>query len=180
MSHLLIWGAAVVIASSAPAVQVSKTIPGETKTMTVVVEGIERSTRSVTVKLPDGTYEIFNMPKEIKRFDTLQVGDRITATYYENIVLQLRPPGSKPTDSTSDAVKRADTGDAVTASHQRTITATVAAIDQKIPTITFTGPNGWKYTGKVQDRKALAQVKVGDKIDITWTEALVVSVIDAK
>ena len=180
MSHLLMWGAAAVIVSGAPAVQVSKTIPGETKTMTVVVEGIERSTRSVTVKLPDGTYEIFNMPKEIKRFDTLQVGDHITATYYENVVLQLRPPGSKPTDSTSDAVTRADTGDAVTASYQRTITATIAAIDQKIPSITFTGPNGWKYTGKVQDRKALAQVKVGDKVDITWTEALVVSVIDAK
>ena len=180
MSHLLMWGAAVVIVSSAPAVQVTKTIPGETKTMTVVVEGIERSTRSVTVKLPDGTYEIFNMPKEVKRFDTLKVGDRINATYYENIVLQLRPPGSKPIDSSSDAVKRADTGDAVTASHQRTITATIAAIDQKIPSITFTGPNGWKYSGKVQDRQALAKVKVGDKIDITWTEALVVSVTDAK
>src|SRR5688572_28782692 len=181
MTSPIIWGAAAIfIAAGAPEVQISKTIPGETKTMTVVVEGIEQATRSVTVKKPDGTYEIFSMPREIKRFDTLKVGDRITATYYDNVVLQLRPPGSKPTDSTSDSVKRADSGDAVTASHQRTITATIAAIDQKIPTITFTGPNGWKYTGKVQDRKALAQVKVGDKVDITWTEALIVSVSDAK
>ena len=181
MTSPIMWGAAAIfIAAGAPEVQISKTIPGETKTMTVVVEGIEKATRSVTVKKPDGTYEIFNMPREIKRFDTLKVGDRITATYYDNVVLQLRPPGSKPADSTSDSVKRADSGDAVTASHQRTITATIAAIDQKIPTITFTGPNGWKYTGKVQDRKALAQVKVGDKVDITWTEALIVSVSDAK
>ena len=63
--------------------------------MTVVVEGIEQATRSVTVKKPDGTYEIF-MPREIKRFDTLKAGDRITATYYDNVVLQLRPPGSNP------------------------------------------------------------------------------------
>src|SRR5688500_3132764 len=161
MTSPIIGGAAaIVIAAGAPEVQTSKTIPGETKTMTVVVEGIEQATRSVTVKKPDGTYEIFNMPREIKRFDTLKVGDRITATYYDNVVLQLRPPGSKPTDSTSDSVKRADSGDAVTASHQRTITATIAATDETTPTITSTRPNGWKYTAKGQNRTALAQATV--------------------
>jgi hypothetical protein len=44
------------------------------------------------------------------------------------------------------------------------------------PSITFTGPNGWKYTSKVQDKDALAKVKVGDKVEITWTEAVLVSV----
>ena len=43
------------------------------------------------------------------------------------------------------------------------------------PSITFTGPNGWKYTSKVQDKAALAKVKVGDKVDIVWTEAVLVS-----
>ena len=35
---------------------------------------------------------------------------------------------------------------------------------------------GRKYTSKVEDTKALAQVKVGDKVDIVWTEALLVSI----
>ena len=58
---------------------------------------------------------------------------------------------------------------------QRTITATITAIDPNIPSITFTGPNGWKYSSKVQDTEALAKVKVGDKVDIVWTEAMMVS-----
>ena len=62
-----------------------------------------------------------------------------------------------------------------TKAKQRTITATIAAIDMTTPSITFTGPNGWKYTSKVQDTEALAKVKVGDKVDIVWTEAMLVS-----
>ena len=45
-----------------------------------------------------------------------------------------------------------------------------------MPTITFTGPNNWRYTSKVQDVEALSKVKVGDKVEITWTEAVLVSV----
>ena len=171
---------AALLIAAVPALQVTKTIPGEKQTMTVVVEGIEKSTRSVTVKKPDGTYEVFSMPKEVKRFDTLKVGDRITATYYDNFVLQLRPPGSKDNNSASAGVRKGDDGNSVTASSQRTITATIVAIDPKTPTITITGPNGWKYTTKVQDREALSKVKVGDRMDITWTEAVVVSVTDSK
>ena len=43
------------------------------------------------------------------------------------------------------------------------------------PSVTFTGPNGGRYTSKVQDPAALAKVKVGDKVEIVWTEAMLVS-----
>ena len=52
----------------------------------------------------------------------------------------------------------------------------ITAVDATASTISFTGPNGWKYTSKVQDTAALANVKVGDKVDIVWTEAMLVSV----
>jgi uncharacterized OB-fold protein len=55
------------------------------------------------------------------------------------------------------------------------MTATIAAIDMDAPSVTFTGPNGWKYLSKVQDTAALAKVKVGDKVEIVWTEAVLVS-----
>ena len=67
-----------------------------------------------------------------------------------------------------------------TKAKQRTITATITAIDMNMPSVTFTGPNGWKYTSKVQDKEALAKVKVGDKVDIVWTEAVLVSVEPGK
>ena len=63
---------------------------------------------------------------------------------------------------------------------QRTITATITAFDPTVPSITFSGPNNWKYTSRVEDKKALSKVKVGDRVDITWTQALLASVEDAK
>jgi hypothetical protein len=159
----------------------TKTIQGEAKTVTVTVEAIEQASRSVTVKRPDGTFEVLYFPPTIKRFDTLKIGEKISARYYENIILQLKLPGEKATDTASAAVTKAEGGKAaVTSSRQRTITATIAAIDPTVPSITFTGPNGWKYSGRVEDTKALAKVKVGDKLDITWTEALILSVEDPK
>jgi len=162
--------------AAVPASAQTKTLTGETKTVTASVEAIEKATREVTVKKPDGTYDVFYFPESIRRFDTLKVGDKITAKYYENLVLRVKAPGEKDVNSASGGTVRADGKSAATASRQRTITATIAAIDQSVPSITFTGPNGWKYSSRVEDKKALAKVKVGDRLDITWTEALILSV----
>jgi len=162
--------------AAVPASAQTKTLTGETKTVTASVEAIEKATREVTVKKPDGTYDVFYFPESIRRFDTLKVGDKITAKYYENLVLRVKAPGEKDVNSASGGTVRADRKSAATASRQRTITATIAAIDQSVPSITFTGPNGWKYSSRVEDKKALAKVKVGDRLDITWTEALILSV----
>ena len=67
-----------------------------------------------------------------------------------------------------------------TKAKQRTITATITAIDPTVPSVTFTGPNGWKYSSKVQDTEALSKVKVGDKVDFVWTEAMMVSLEPGK
>jgi hypothetical protein len=163
-----------------PAFAQTKTVTGETQTITASVEAIDRSSREVTVKKPDGTYEVFYAPDEMKRFDTLKIGDTVKARYYENVVLTVQKPGDKAKDSSQAAVTRAKDGAAGTVAHQRTITATITAIDMKVPSITFTGPNNWKYSTRVQDIEALKQVKVGDKVDITWTEALILSLDDGK
>jgi Cu/Ag efflux protein CusF len=120
------------------------------------------------------------VPRDVKRFDTLKIGDKITARYYENMVLQLKAPGQKSVDTENAAVTKADSKNAGTVAHQRTITATITEIDQKVPSITFTGPNNWTYSSRVQDKDALAKVKVGDKVDITWTTAMIVSIEEAK
>lgn len=163
-----------------PAFAQTKTVTGETKTVTVSVEAIDVSNREVSVKKPDGTYDVFYVPPGMKRFDTLKVGDKVTARYYENMVLTVQKPGEKPKDSGNAAVTRSQSGAAGTIAHQRTITATITAIDMKVPSITFTGPNNWKYSTRVEDKDALAKVKVGDKVDITWTEATILSLDEGK
>ena len=170
-------GAAVLLTLSATtAMAQTKVITGEMKTATATVESIEASSRQVTVKKADGTNETFYVPTSMTRFDQLKVGDKITARYYENMVLQLKQPGSPDVDKGSGKLVPVPGAPAGTMSYQRSITATITAIDPNVPSIQFSGPNGWKYSSKVQDKAALAKVKVGDKVDITWTYAVLMSI----
>ena len=155
----------------------NKTLTGEQKTVTATVEAIERSTRLVTLKEQNGEYTEITVPRDVTRFDTLKVGDKVTAKYYENIVLRLKQPGEKSTDTDTAALTPGTGAKAgATAAMQRTITATITRIDPKVPSISFSGPNGWKYSSRVEDKAALAKVKVGDRLDITWTTAVLISV----
>ncbi len=89
----------------------------------------------------------------------------------------MKLPGEKNVDTaTAGATPAAGTKPGATFSEQRTITATITEIDPKVPSITFKGPNNWTYSSRVEDKQALAKVKVGDKVDITWTTAVLVGV----
>jgi Cu/Ag efflux protein CusF len=154
----------------------TKTLTGEQKTVTATVEAIERSTRSVTLKEANGDYNEVYVPAAVKRFDTLKVGDKVTAKYYENIVLRLKAPGEASKDTDTAALTPGTGAKAGgTAATQRTITATITHIDPNVPSIAFSGPNGWHYSSRVEDKAALAKVKVGDRVDITWTMAVLIS-----
>jgi hypothetical protein len=167
--------AALILGGLAPLAAQTKTVTGEQSTITASVEAIDHGNRTLTLKGPKGNYVTIDVPPSVTRFDTIKVGDKLTATYYENLVLNVQKPGSKPRDSGEAAVTRSDSAKAgVTAAKQRTITAEITAIDMKVPSISFKGPNGWAYSSKVEDKDALSKVKVGDKVDITWTEALLV------
>jgi len=168
--------AAVLVAMAGTAMAQTKTFGGKMITETGTVESIEMASRTVTLKKPDGTVVTIFAGPDIKRLGEVKVGDKITARYYENMVIRLKHPGEPDVDTgakTTTPSKQALPGG--TRARQRTITATITAIDMNAPSITFTGPNGWKYSSAVEDKAALAKVKVGDKVDIVWTEALMVS-----
>jgi hypothetical protein len=168
-------GLAVLVA--APALAQTKTIQGEKIVKTATIEAINHGTRELTVKGPEGNYVTFTAAPEVKRFDALKVGDTITVTYYENLVLRVKRPGEKDVDSaTAAGTKSTGAKPGGTVAEQRTITATITQIDPKTPSITFKGPNNWSYSSRVEDKKALETVKVGDKVDITWTTAVLIDV----
>jgi Cu/Ag efflux protein CusF len=174
--------AAVVLVSMArTATAQSKTFSSEIRVETGTVEAVDAVARTVTLKKPDGTVVTTVAGPDVKRFAEIKIGDKITARYYENVVVRVKRPGEKDTLGTSTATTPSEqVMPGGTRAQQRTITATIAAIDMNTPSITFTGPNGWKYTSKVQDKAALATVKAGDKVDIVWTEALLVSLEPGK
>ena len=154
----------------------TKTLQGDMQTITATVEAVQASTRTLTLKGPNGNYVDMVVPETVDEILQHQSRRQDLARYYDNIVLQVQQPGAKPIDSDSTKLTKTDSSKpGATVANQRTITATITAIDMSVPSISFAGPNDWKYSSRVEDKKMLAKVKVGDKVDITWTEALMVS-----
>ena len=179
MKRLIVGIVAAVVGTSMAhtAMAQTRTISSEMRTETGVIEAIEASTRTVTIKKPDGTYVTTVAGPDIKRFAELKVGDKINARFYENVILRLKRPGEPEGYSASKTTTPSDLAlPGGTRARQVSVTATITAIDMQVPSVTFTGPNGWKYSSKVEDKEALGKVKVGDKVEITWTEAVLVSV----
>ena len=54
--------------------------------VTATIEAVDTTNRTVTVKRTDGTSAEIKAPKEMQGFNTLKVGDRVTATYYEVVL----------------------------------------------------------------------------------------------
>ena len=111
---------------------------------------------------------------DITRFDEIKVGDKVTARYYENLVIRLKKPGEKDVDTSGrdDGLRAGAAGwneGPATDDHRHDYRHRPSR-----PSITFTGPNGWTYMRRVEDKRP-AKVKVGDKVDIVWTEALLLA-----
>lgn len=150
---------------------------GASVTATAVIQAIDSSTRMVTVKNADGSLETIFCGPDVKRFDALKVGDKVTVRYYESLVYAIQKPGDTPPVPNTTAVTRTS-GEKPggTIAHQMTATVTVREIDSKVPSITITTEAGDRMSFKVEDRKNLQGLKAGDKVQITYTEAFAISV----
>jgi len=165
---------AVVLALALPAWAQSKQLPTQTMTVEGTIETIDQSKRAMNIKTADGKMVAVNVPPSVKRFPELKVGDKIKATYNNNVMVRLKPAGEAPVDTAATATTTGKTSG--TKAMVRTMTAEIVDIDKSASSITFVGPNGWKYSRRVVDPKVFDQVKVGDKVDITWNTDLTVAV----
>ena len=156
-----------------------KVIPGDKETVSATIEAIESASRTVVIRTKNGELRTVELGPNAQ-LSSLKVGDTVNATYYENIIIRKKPAGEPDVDTLEAAANRSAGKAGGTVGVQQAITATITAIDMNVPSISLKGPRGWSYSSKVQDKKALEQVKVGDKVDITWTQAILVGVAAAK
>jgi len=160
---------------------VAEKMPGKGAAVAVKIRGtidaIDKDKGTVTLKGPKGrtlTLEV----RDRQKLDAIKVGDPVVATYMEAVVIQARKAGtatpgvttqetrvgSKPGETPAGAIGR-----------EVTVTATLTAIDKKAQTVTIKGPEGGTETIKAKDPKNLEALKVGDMVDITYAQALAVT-----
>ena len=164
---------AVVLALALPSWAQVKELPTDTITIAGTIETIDQSKRAMNIKTADGKFVAVNVPESVKRFDELKVGDKVKATYNNNVIVRLKPPGEAAVDTADTTSTKGKTSG--TAGMVRRMTATIVDIDKSASSITFAGPNGWKYSRRVVDPTVFDQVKVGDRVDIIWNTDLTIS-----
>ena len=145
-------------------------------TATATIKAIDQATRSVTLRTDNGDEDTFTVGPDVSRFKELKVGDTIRATYYESLVFQVRKPGAAA--ATSGAVVaggRLKEMPGAVLGTQETRTVTVKAVDVNAPSITVVTDDGRTITRKIAEKKNLEGVSPGDKIDITYTQGLLVA-----
>jgi len=175
--NAILTAAALVLALSLPGWAQEVKQLTHTVTLSGAVETIDHDKYVMNIKAADGTFQTVDVPPTVKRFDELKVGDKVSVTYNNTVLVRLKPPGEAAVNTaskTSTMGQEARPGG--TAAVERMITATVAAIDKDTPSITFVGPNGWKYSRRVADPDVLDKLKVGDQVDITWNTNVTVAV----
>ncbi len=157
--------------------------PGKAGAMRAVevsasVVGIDKATRTLTLKGPKGQVVDLVASDEVKNFDQIQVGDAVVARYMQALTLELKKTKGVAGATVSEEAAKAKPGarPAVAGARQITVIADVVAVDPKASTITVKGPKGKLVTLDVQNPDQFKVVKKGDQIEATYTEALALSV----
>ena len=169
----------LVMALAMPSWAQVKVLPTETVTIEGTVETIDVAKRHLNIKTADGKFVAVDVPKSAKRFNELKVGDKVKATYNNQVIVQMKKPGD-PAINRAYVAKGTGTGEGArpggTVAMHRIMTATISEIDKAASSITFVGPNKWKYSRRIVDPAVLDQVKVGDRVDIIWNTDVTVEV----
>ena len=146
--------------------------------ITAVVTGVDKGTRTVTLKGPQGNSVDIIAGDEVKNFDQIRLGDNVVVQYIEALTLELKKSKAKPSATTSDATASAAPGarPAGAVAREVVVLADVVAVDPAKSTISLKGPKGKVVVLKVQDPGHFKVVKVGDQVEAVYTEAVAVSV----
>ena len=142
------------------------------------VVAIDKAARTVTLKGPKGNVVDIVAGEQVKNFDQIKVGDLVVARYAQALTLELRKTKAAGGEAVvkEEAAKAPGEKPAVAGARTVTLLADVVAVDPKASTITLKGPKGNEVTLDVRNPEQFKVVKKGDQVEVTYTEALALSV----
>ena len=158
------------------AAQEPKTAVREFVTLAGTVDRIDRTSRTLTLKVDNVLTQSVYVPPEFKLFDDLKVGDTISARIRESIVVSARR-GLKPrltTDTTADAAKKPRDAADPQVIQQLTIVVTIENIDRTNQWVTYKTADNRRVVRAVANLQLLDGLGPGDVVEVTLTRERVV------
>lgn len=150
------------------------------------VIAIDAAARVVTLKRDDGNSLTVMAGPAVRNFSQIAVGDFVIAEYGRAQALAISPSSAPPADPDKrrpegqNQATRTSGKNAKPGSQRRLIVGDIIAIDDKRGQATIKGDKGQIVDVSVQNRKALAAVKIGDQVILEYTEAVASSLTPAR
>lgn len=156
----------------------------ETVEATATIEAIDAENRLLSIRAPGGAATIVAGP-EVRNFDQIRVGDEVKVTYTAAVGAAITKSKEKPTTTYDAGAIAAPIGAKPAAAVGATVSTTVQieSVDTSFDAVTFKRPDGFSRTIAVSSpeaKKFIRTLKKGDMVDVTYTEALAISVVPAK
>ncbi|MFC3127179.1 hypothetical protein ACFOD4_19095 [Pseudoroseomonas globiformis] len=152
------------------------------ESVTAVVESVDLRARQVLLRLPDDHLATAQVGPEIRNLAQVKAGDTLQVDYREAVAIAMASPGDgRPPVSGGAAASRAEPGErpAGAAGDAIRVRVRIDNVDAAGRTVTFTGPRGMQRRVAVRNERVwdfARSLSPGDQVDISYAEALVVSV----
>jgi Cu/Ag efflux protein CusF len=151
---------------------------GRVESVTATITAIDAANRTVTLKGKKDT-ETVKVGSEVKNFDQIKVGDLVVVTVSQTLTLVWKGADAKVRDpSLTVSGEAAAPGERPAGDARATIRGTVTTkkIDMKTRTVTVVGAQGRKFEIVAGPEVQLEKLKVGDKLDASYTERVAIAV----
>jgi hypothetical protein len=154
----------------------------EQATATATVRAIDPAARSITLQRTDGTTVVIVAGPQVANFDQIAVGDVLRVRYLESLAAEILEPeeadvpaGAEMAAGTAAPGTKPAAGIGVRAG----VTVRVDSVDAERNIVVFTPPDGVMRSVRVtrpEGRELLKSLKPGDRVVITYSEALAISI----
>ena len=168
--------------AASPAVVKDAEAMMNTVTVTALVTAVDQANRIVTLKGPEGNEFSVVVDQSVKNLPQVKVGDMLVVKYLEAVAIEFKKGDGirmATVIDTSDTAKKGQEPGAAAFTRVNTV-SNIWAVNQAKGTVLVRGPFGHFVEVKLKDPKLLEGVKVGDQMQVTFTQAVAIGVTKVK
>jgi Cu/Ag efflux protein CusF len=128
----------------------------------------------MTIKTPDGHFEVLKIPKQVKRINQIKIGNKVSITETQAVLVDIetgRDAGSMGAIGTTTVTPEPGTKPAGTITEKLKLYGKVEAVDRAASQVTIRGPEKL-VTLVVKDKAILDKLKPGDGVIATYVRTI--------
>ena len=143
----------------------------------------DKKTRTITFKNKEGESKFVAGP-EIKNFDQIKKGDRLSVTYQLAVAIELIKTKSdgvrSKVETNTVTTSKANEKPSETIANKTTIIADIVEVNREKKLVSVKGPSGKITTVVVKNPALLADVNVGEQVKVIYYDAMAASITSPK